>query len=174
MLYWPVEMWPWKKTLARVVRWPLVRTFMNMGIRILVPRRRVGVALIAFNEDQHVFMLHHVFRPYAPWGLPGGWMGRHESPEDCIQREIREETGLAVQLGPVVHVAQEAQNAFLTIFYLGRLQSGPLDFSAEILGAEWIDPYGLPAGLFPSTRRAIEKALAHHPQWVADREIQVS
>jgi ADP-ribose pyrophosphatase YjhB (NUDIX family) len=166
-------MWPWKKTLARVIRWPLTRFLMNLGIRIIVPRRRVGVALIAFNEDEHVFMLHHIFRPHAPWGLPGGWMGRHESPENCIQREIREETGLDIQLGPVVHVAQEAQNAFLTIFFLGRLQPGSMELSAEILEAAWVDPFGLPPGLFASSRLAIEKAMHYHPQWLVDEQVQV-
>lgn len=173
MLYWPVEMWQWKKTLARLVRWPIMRSLMKIGIRVLVPRWRVGVAMIAINEDKQVFMLHHVFRPHAPWGLPGGWMGRHESPENCILREIQEEIGLTIQLGPLVHVSQDMENGFLTIFYLGWLPSGPMTLSSEIIDAAWVDPAQLPASVFPSTRQAIKKALQRHPLWMAEGELRV-
>lgn len=146
---------------------------MNLGIRIFVPRWRVGVALIAINEEQKVFMLHHVFRPHAPWGLPGGWMSRHESPEACIRREIREETGLAIQLGPVVHVSQDLENAHMTIYYLGHLSPGLLALSSEILDAAWVDPLELPTNLFPSSLQAIEKAFASYPQWMAEKQVWV-
>ena len=43
------------------------------------------------------------------WELPGGRPESGESPEECLSREIREETGLAVELGSCIH------NGVLTI-----------------------------------------------------------
>ncbi|WP_375493907.1 NUDIX domain-containing protein [uncultured Jatrophihabitans sp.] len=36
------------------------------------------------------------------WELPGGRLEYDESPEECVVREIAEETGLRVRAGPVV------------------------------------------------------------------------
>lgn len=163
----------WKRKLAQVMRWPLVAPVMNFGIRLLVPRRRVGVALVAINGEQQVFMLHHVFHPFAPWGLPGGWMDRKESPKNCIRREIQEETGLKATIGPVVHVAQEPHTGHLTIFYLGHLQSGPISLSSEIIEAAWFDPHDLPEPLYPSTHQAIEKGLQLHSIWRSELEMVI-
>ena len=37
------------------------------------------------------------------WELPGGRPETNETPEECLSREIFEETGLAVRVGPRVH-----------------------------------------------------------------------
>lgn len=163
----------YKQPLSRMMRWSLMRFFMDLGIRLLVPRHRIGVALVALNEEKQVFMLRHVFRPQVPWGLPGGWMSRRESPERCILREIKEETGLAVELGPVVHVSRDPQMANITIFYMGRLWPGPLSLSAEILDAAWFDLNELPNPIFPSALQAIEQALYCHSNWVMEQKMGV-
>ena len=36
------------------------------------------------------------------WELPGGRLEPHETPEECVAREVREETGLAVTTGPIL------------------------------------------------------------------------
>lgn len=36
------------------------------------------------------------------WELPGGRLELGESPEECVAREIEEETGLRVRVGPVL------------------------------------------------------------------------
>ena len=39
-----------------------------------------------------VLLVEHVFHPYAPWGLPGGWIDRNESPsQTAVIRELQEE-----------------------------------------------------------------------------------
>ena len=36
------------------------------------------------------------------WELPGGRLEVGESPEHCVQREVREETGLTVSVGEII------------------------------------------------------------------------
>lgn len=36
------------------------------------------------------------------WELPGGRLEIGETPEECVAREIEEETGLRVRVGPVI------------------------------------------------------------------------
>jgi 8-oxo-dGTP pyrophosphatase MutT (NUDIX family) len=43
------------------------------------------------------------------WELPGGRPEAGETPEECLSREMREETGLAVEVGSCIH------NGVLTI-----------------------------------------------------------
>ncbi|MCA9989924.1 MAG: NUDIX domain-containing protein [Pseudomonadales bacterium] len=136
-----------------------MQLLMGLGIRLLVPRHRIGIALVALNEAGQVFMLRHVFHPYAPWGLPGGWMGRGESPEQCILREVWEETGLTAELGPVVHAVYDDRPPHLVLAYSGRLLPGSITLSGEILESAWFAPDALPEPLYDFTRDAIRKAV---------------
>ena len=83
----------WKESVARLVRRQPFRRMLAWGVRIVVPRQRVGVSLVAFNTDEEVFLLRHVFHTAIPWGLPGGWLARDEAPARGVARELREETG---------------------------------------------------------------------------------
>ncbi|MFW5943139.1 MAG: NUDIX hydrolase [Chloroflexota bacterium] len=144
--------------MARVVRWSPVHQLMVWGIRAVVPRHRVGVGLVALDEANRVLMLKHVFHPHTPWGLPGGWMGRDETPQSCAVRELREETGLSATLGPVVHVTYDQRMQGLNVAFLAQLTPGPFTLSSEILSARWFSVEDLPSPLLPFTREAIAAA----------------
>lgn len=151
-----------KEGIARLVRrWPL-SYLMGWAIRLVVPRQRIGVALVAFNAREEVFLLRHVYHPSSPWGLPGGWLGRNEAPSAGVIRELREETGLDVVLGPAIHVNHDPDPGSIVIGYLGWIQPGPVRLSHEILEARWFDLAHLPPSLHPFTHQAIAVALAQH------------
>lgn len=126
----------------------------------MTPRQRVGVALVAFNSNEEVLMLRHVFRTERPWGLPGGWLNRDEAPADGLIRELHEETGLTVRLGPIIHVGYEPQPPHIVLAYLGWLEPGPMRFSIEVLEAQWFALDRLPQPLWPLTERLIATGLA--------------
>ena len=52
-------------------------------------------------RDDHVVLMHN---PRDEWELPGGKLETDETPEACIAREITEELGLTVTVGPLVDV----------------------------------------------------------------------
>ena len=66
------------------------------------PRPVVGVGAVIVREAQ-VVLIKRKYEPLAGhWSLPGGTLELGESLEAGVAREIREETGLDVDVGPVV------------------------------------------------------------------------
>lgn len=128
---------------------------MAFGIRLIVPRHRIGVALVAFNPGEEVLLLRHVFHVRPAWGLPGGWLARNEAPVDGLARELSEETGRQAVIGPPIHVAYETRPPHLILAYLGWLQPGVMRFNAEIMEAKWFPTEALPRPLWPFTEKAI-------------------
>ena len=148
----------WKESVARLVRRQPFRGMMAWGVRAAVPRQRVGVALVAFNADEEVFLLRHVFHTAIPWGLPGGWLARDEAPACGVARELREETGLSAVIGPAVCVAHEPSPAHIALAYLGWIAPGAMALNAEVLEGRWFAADELPQPLSSFAQQAIAAA----------------
>jgi ADP-ribose pyrophosphatase YjhB (NUDIX family) len=149
----------WKEGVASLVRRQPFSGMMAWGVRAAVPRQRVGVALVAFNDNEDVFLLKHVFHTANPWGLPGGWLARDEAPARGVARELREETGLSAVIGPAVCVAHKpAPVAHIALAYLGWIAPGPLTLNAEVLEGRWFAADALPRPLASFTLQAIDAA----------------
>lgn len=146
--------------MARLMYLPGMAWAMRLGVKIIVPRHRIGVALVALDEENRIFLLRHVFHPAAPWGLPAGWLERKESPADGILRELREETGLTAVLGQPLSIDYSDTANHIGIVYTGQIQSGKLQLSAEILDARWFPVDQIPDDILPFTRDIIETAVA--------------
>lgn len=148
----------WKRSIARVVRWSIMQRLMVVGIRTVVPRHRIGVAVVAVDEDNRILMLKHVYHAYVPWDLPGGWLDRGEAPGRGALRELHEETGLSARLGPVLHVSRQAYPDSINMAFLAYDVQGTIQLSSEILDACWYAPERLPSPMHPFTRDAIRAA----------------
>ena len=66
-------------------------------VRITQKKFTASVVGIITNANKEVLVLDHLIRPGASWGLPGGFLEPFENPEDGIQRELFEETGLELE-----------------------------------------------------------------------------
>lgn len=142
-----------------MVRHPVLRHLMTLAIRAVVPKQRIGVAVVVPDAHGRVLMLRHVFHPDAPWGLPGGWLGRNEDPAAGALRELHEETGLTAVIERPVLVSFEPYPDHVGIAFLVRPPTGDLQLSAEILEAAWFAVDDLPEPLFPIYERAIAAAV---------------
>ena len=98
------------------------------------------------------------------WELPGGRLEAGESPEQCVMREVTEETGLSVEVAHIVDAWAYPVLADRTVFvvtYACRplFEVPELVVSAEHRDARFVplgecDDYRMPDGY----RRAIAKA----------------
>jgi ADP-ribose pyrophosphatase YjhB (NUDIX family) len=151
----------WKNKAALLVQNPLAQYVMRLVVRLVIPRSRVGVAVVAVNDATEVFMVRHVFHPGYEWGLPGGWLNRNEAPADGALRELREETGLTAKLGPAVAVQHDPVSAYIGIAYVAKLHPGNLQLSHELTDARWFAYDALPQPITRHTKVAIDAAVAY-------------
>ena len=62
----------------------------------------VGVGAVIV-QDGKVLVVKRKYEPLAGrWSLPGGTLELGETLEEGVAREMREETGLEVEVGPVI------------------------------------------------------------------------
>ena len=100
----------------------------------------VGVGAVVFVEDS-VVLVKRRFEPLAgQWSLPGGSLEVGETLEAGVAREILEETGLEVQVGPVIEVFdrilldefKRIRYHFVLVDYLCRPIGGRLKAASDV------------------------------------------
>lgn len=127
------------------------------------PKFIVGVAAICLNPQGEMLLLNHRFHPDFPWGFPGGWVDRGETPTAAVLREIDEETGLGATLQGVLHLGGDGK--WVEIYYLCHVPDGPLHLQAsEVRGYRWVDPLNCPLPLHPRQAIVLDLFLARLTQ----------
>lgn len=81
-------------------------------------RKRVDVAYVLILDDTHEQVL--LVQDNGYWSLPGGARESGEMLEQTAVREVKEETGLDVTIGGIVHVAERFIRADHTLFVTFR------------------------------------------------------
>ncbi|MFE2540509.1 NUDIX domain-containing protein [Actinacidiphila glaucinigra] len=117
----------------------------------------VGVTGVVRDGEGRVLLLRHRLWPEdRPWGLPTGFAKAGEDFRDTVAREVREETGLDVEAGELVHL-KSGYRLRVEVAYAAKLVGGSLKIdSFEILEATWVSPNDLPPGLQESHRLLIQ------------------
>ena len=129
----------------------------------------VGVGAVIM-QDGRVVLVKRRFEPLAgQWSLPGGRLELGETLEAGLAREMLEETGLEIEVGPVVDVfdrilldpERKVRYHYVLIDYLCRPVGGVLRHGSDVAAAELVDPADLDRyRLTPKATSVIEKAVA--------------
>jgi mutator protein MutT len=131
-------------------------------------RPYVGVGAVIVHEGR-VVLVKRRFEPLAgTWSIPGGAVEVGETLEACVAREMLEETGFVVEVGPVIEVldrithddASRVLYHFVLVDYLcwpigGELRAGTDVAEAVLAEANDLDRYALT----DKARAVIERAL---------------
>lgn len=135
--------------------------------RLYPARPIVGVGGVIVDGG-HVVLIKRKYEPLAGrWSIPGGTLEVGEGLEEGVARELQEETGLIVRVGPVVEVFDRilrdedgrVKYHFVLVDYLclpvgGTLQAGDDVSEAEWVGFDGLEPYDLTAKATEVLRRA--------------------
>ena len=142
-----------------------------MSSRAYPDRPFVGVGAVIVDQGR-VVLIKRRFEPLAGhWSLPGGAVDVGETLVECVAREMLEETGLVVEVGPVVEVFDRivrdgdgrVQFHYVLVDFLCRPTGGTLQAGSDVADAVYAEPEEL-AGFAladPATeviRRALELA----------------
>jgi 8-oxo-dGTP diphosphatase len=119
---------------------PIKRLFVRFASATFI----VGVLGVVLDEKGRVLLFKHTYRPFAPWGLPSGLLKPNESPIGAIEREVREETGLVVEVVEVLEVRSGARPQRLDIWFRCRSRGGAARPSAEVDEARFFELDSLP------------------------------
>src|SRR6185312_14247287 len=128
----------------------------------------VGVGAVVLDGDR-VLLVRRGNEPLkGEWSLPGGAVEVGETLETAVAREVLEETGLEVEVGPMIDVLDRirvdpdgrVRYHFVLIDYLCRPTGGTLCCATDAADATWaaIDDLARFA-LAEATVRMIEKAV---------------
>ncbi len=122
---------------------PWIIGFARILWRIGQPKFTAGAVGVVFNSQNQVLLVEHVFHPYAPWGLPGGWIDRNENPSHTVVRELQEELQLTVE-AKILLLAEVDFGTHLDFAYLCEAKGTVGQLSSELLGYAWYNLDALP------------------------------
>lgn len=115
------------------------------------------------DDAGRVLLLRHRFWPVGRQvGLPGGYALTGERLEDALAREVREETGLTIEVAHVLGVRSGFRLRIEVAFAATVVGEGPADGvlrldRREVLAADFHELSELPADLMPNHRRLLQE-----------------
>ena len=131
--------------------------------RVYPDRPFVGVGAVVLAA-QDIVLVKRRFEPLADeWSLPGGALELGETMTIGVAREIREETSLQVEVGPVIDVldrivrddADQVQYHYVLVDFLCRVVGGTLAPGSDVSQAVLAAPNALEEYRLTSKARAV-------------------
>jgi 8-oxo-dGTP diphosphatase len=137
--------------------------------RIYPTRPLVGVGAVVWDGGR--VLLERRGQPPAQgsWSLPGGLIDVGETAEDAVRREVREECGIDVKVGPVLGIFEpivrdpdgRVRYHYVVVDYLAYYHDGEVQAGDDAADLAWAAPADLDAyALLPATQQMIARALA--------------
>lgn len=128
-------------------------------------RPLIGVGAVVFGAADEILLIKRGKAPhYGRWMVPGGTLEWGETLEDAALREVREETGIDIEIETFVEIIEAITPGpdgfhYVIMDYAARAVSGSLAAGSDALEARWapldaLDRYDLT----PELLRVIEKA----------------
>jgi 8-oxo-dGTP diphosphatase len=116
----------------------LPRPLRLLAIRWIAPTHTVG-ALCFLEHDGRVLLLQQHHRD--GWTLPGGLLNRGEDAGRAVVREVREETGLDVEVAlPFAALVAPASRRVDILFHVDVDRQVYVHVDGEAIRADWLRP----------------------------------
>jgi 8-oxo-dGTP diphosphatase len=141
---------------------------MARSVREYPERPIVGVGAVVVDGER-VLLVRRGNEPLkGEWSVPGGAVEVGETLEAATAREVLEETGMEIEVGPLVDVLDRirrdaggrTQYHYVLVDFLCRPTGGTLCCASDAADAEWAAVADLPRfRLADATLRVVHKAI---------------
>ncbi len=122
------------------------------------PTHFVSVAALVTNDQGEILL---VKSPWRGWEYPGGLIEPGETFQQALQREIREESGVEVEITGFVGICKNVEKNIVNIDFTARYIGGTLTTSEESTEVAWVTPEKAREWItFPLTRKRLDRMLS--------------
>jgi ADP-ribose pyrophosphatase YjhB (NUDIX family) len=104
---------------------------------------QVFAAAVIFDQDENILLVKTTYQRVYPWGLPGGSLEYGEHPEDAVVREVREETGLNIDIEKLLLIDAWRPDR-IGLYYLCKIKDGMFHPSDEVSEFDYFSVDDLP------------------------------
>lgn len=119
---------------------------------------KVSVAAMVTNDEGKILLVNS---PWRGWEYPGGLIEPGETFEQALRREIREESGVEVEIVRFVGICKNLGSDIVNIDFVCRYVSGDLTTSEESTEVIWTTPeQAMEMITFPLTRKRLQNMLS--------------
>src|SRR5947209_17284834 len=101
------------------------------------PRHSVSVSGVITDDHGRVLLVRR--RDNQHWEPPGGVLELAETIHDGLCREVREETGLAIEPGPLTGVYKNMPRGIVALVFRCKITGGQLASNDEVTAFRWAD-----------------------------------
>jgi 8-oxo-dGTP diphosphatase len=101
------------------------------------PRHSVSVSGVVPDDHGRVLLVRR--RDNQHWEPPGGVLELAETIHDGLRREVREETGLDIELGPLTGVYKNMRRGIVALVFRCKITGGQLTTHDEVIAFHWAD-----------------------------------
>ena len=113
----------------------------------------VSVAALVTNENDEILL---VKSPWRGWEYPGGLIEPGESFEAALKREVREESGVEIEITGFVGICKNVERNMVNIDFTARYVSGELTTSEESTEVGWFtEEEAMKIITFPLTKKRL-------------------
>ncbi|MBE5959004.1 MAG: NUDIX domain-containing protein [Lachnospiraceae bacterium] len=95
----------------------------------------VSVAGLVCNDNNEILLLES---PRRGWEYPGGMVEPGETIQDALRREIKEETGVEVDIIGFIGICKNIEKDIVNIDFICKYRGGTLTTSDESIKVKWV------------------------------------
>lgn len=121
------------------------------------PTHKVSVAALVTNDEGKILLVNS---PWRGWEYPGGLIEPGETFKEALHREIREESGVEVEITGFVGICKNVEKDIVNIDFTCRYIGGELttsEESTEVIWATAEEAFKLIT--FPLTKKRLKQML---------------
>ena len=95
----------------------LINRFCSNCKQTIFEDPKLAVASIIVKNHAILLIKRSVEPQIGEWAFPSGYVNRYETPEDALKREVKEETGLDVDINKFIGLYSKKGNPVVLVVY---------------------------------------------------------